>query len=206
MHNIRLRFITLAKADPQLAMEYADELWTINTYETKFFAATVLGSLPNDYLDKSFDRFIDWGSKTSDQEIHEILFTQGTTNIRQSNPNKWLEIIQEWSESNSINQVVTSIYAMRSLIHDPSFQNIPRVFKMVTPLLSMENRKIISTLQFLMSDLAEINPVETSHYLSSVVLSSSSASLKQIVRKSLKSFPEKEQTNLRNILQNISDE
>ncbi len=206
MHHLQQQLSSLAKTKPELALEYADHLWLEDLYEAKFFSAVILGSLPVAYNSEIIERFVAWGSKTSDKEIHQILFKYGTQNIKQSSSTKWLDTIQSWVDSTGVPQAITAIYALQTLINDPSFINLPKVFRILTPLFSMNNRKITTGLTLLVDDLALVNPIETSHYLSNLLLSSSYSTPKQIARKCLKSFPVDEQKKLRTALSNISDE
>jgi hypothetical protein len=204
-HHIQNQFSSLAKNKPELALEYADQLWTQNFYEMKYFAAIILGSLSKDMEPEILKRFIDWGSKTTEKEIHQVLFHFGTQNIRQTSTNKWLETIQTWIDSSEILNAITAIYALQTLVSDEAFQNLPKVFMMISPLFSIKNRKITSTLTWLIQDLAEINPIETAHYLSNLLLSSSYTAPRQIVRKSLKFFPPSDQKKLRFALSNAPE-
>ncbi len=205
MQHLQKQFSALAKTKPELALEYADQLWLEDLYESRFFSAVILGSLPLTYNHKIIDRFVTWGSKTSDKEIHQVLFKYGTQNIKQSSATKWLDIIQNWVDSGGIPQAITAIYALQTLINDPSFINLPKVFRIITPLFSLNNRKITTGLTLLIDDLALINPNETSHYLSNILLSTSYSTPKQIIRKSLKSFPVDEQKILWTALSNLPD-
>jgi len=206
MHHLQQQFSSLAKTKPELALEYADQLWLEDLYEARFFSAVILGALPVAYNRDIIDRFVAWGSKTSDKEIHQVLFKYGTQNIKQSSSTNWLDTIQSWVDSTSVPQAITAIYALQTIINDPAFINLPKVFSIVTPLFSMNNRKITTVLTLLVDDLALTNPTETSHYLTNLLLSSSYPSPKQIIRKTLKSFPEEEQKILKAALSNISDQ
>jgi hypothetical protein len=205
MHHLQQQFLSLAKTKPELALEYADQLWLEDLYEARFFSAVILGSLPINYNHEIIERFIAWGSKTSDKEIHQVLFKYGTQNIKQSSATKWLDTIQSWVDSADVTQAITAIYALQTLINDPSFINLPKVFRILTPLFSMNSRKITTGLTLLVDDLALINPIETSLYLSNLLLSSSHSTPKQIIRKSLGSFPLDEQKKLRTALSNLPD-
>jgi len=205
-HHITQQFSNLIKTNPLLALEYADHIWMDEIYETKYFAALVLGLLPSDYFHLVIDRFVSWGSKTSDKEIHQILFKNGSLNIRKSKGNLWLETISNWIDSTESSKTITAIYALQSQVNDPDFINLPKVFKIITPIFSMNNRKITSGLTSLVDDLAKVNPVETSHFLSSLLLGSSHSSAKLITRKCLQTFPMSEQKKLRIVLSNIQDD
>lgn len=206
MNHLQQQFSSLAKKKPELALEYADHLWLEDLYEARFFSAVILGTLPDTYNLEIMERFVAWGSKTSDKEIHQVLFKYGTQTITHSSSMKWLETIQTWVDSGGVPQAITAIFALQSLVSDPSFVNLPKVFRILTPLFSMNNRKITTGLTLLVNDLALTNPTETSHYLSNLLLSSSYSTPKQIIRKCLKSFPEDEQKKLRIALSNVSDE
>lgn len=206
IHRVQLRLISLAKNKPELALEYADQLWTIEKYETKLFSAIILGNLSETYSKKVIERLLRWGIDSSEYEIHQILFSIGTKNIRQKNQDAWLEIINNWIGSNQPNQIILATSAMRALLQEPSFINLPKLFKMITPLFVFNHRKVISALQILVEELAEKNPNETAYFLSSVLLSSTPKISSQIIRKSLKLFPQKEQKFLRDSLLNLPEE
>jgi hypothetical protein len=204
-HQIQNQFSSLAKKKPDLALEYADALWNQNYYEMKYFAAIILGSLSNEHETEVLSRFVDWGSQSSENEIHQLLFHYGTQNIRLTSTNNWLETIQTWVDSSNVKESITAIFALQTLVADPAFQNLPKVFTIITPLFSLKNRKISAILPSLIDKLAEVNPVETAYYLSNLLLSSPYSAPKQIVRKCLKSFPLDDQKKLRLALVNVPD-
>lgn len=206
MQQLQIQFKSIAHSKPELALEYADQLWLEKSYEAKYFSTVILGSLPVEYIINIIERFVDWGSKTSDKEIHQILFKYGSQNIIQSNSSLWFEMIQNWVDSTSHPQAITAIYALQTLINDPEFINLPKVFKIISPLFSMNNRNITTGLTQLVEDLALKNPNETTHFLSNLLLSSPYSSPKQIIRKCLKFFPKDEQKILRTALINIADD
>jgi hypothetical protein len=206
MHRVQLRLVSLSKQNPELAIEYAEQLWSINTYETKLFAAIIIGNLSEVLKNDVLHRLLKWGMETPDYEIHQLLFINGSKNIRQTNQIIWLDSLLTWIESNDQNQIVIAISAIRALIHDASFVNLPRIYKIITPLFTNTSRKVNAALQILINDLAEINPNETAHFLSSVLLSSLPKVTKQIIRKSLKVFPEKQQLILRTSLLSIPED
>lgn len=202
-HHIQQRLILLGKQNPNLALDYADQLWKDETFETKYFAALLLGSLPPAYTTEIIDRLVRWGSRSADKEIQQVLFSVGSQPIRQSNQAHWLRIIRDWVDSNDINQQITAIYAIQTTINDPQFKNLPGILAILTPLFSVNHRKVIALLSFLMNDLARTNPVETSGYLSNLILRTSHLSTKMIVQKSLKSFPTELQKGIREALSTL---
>lgn len=205
MQHLERQFSSLAQSKPELAIEYADQLWLEEFFEAKYFSAVIIGALPVDYTNDIIERLVAWGSETSDREIHHILFRYGSQAIIQSDQNQWLQTIQNWVESTNLPQAITAIYALQTIINDPSFINLPKVFSIMTPLFSMSNRKVTAGLSLLVEDLAQINPIETSHYLTNLLLSSPYSMPKQIVRKYLKDFPTNEQKKLRLALSNLAD-
>jgi len=206
MHRVQLRLVSLSNKNPELAIDYAEQLWSVNTYETKLFAAIIIGNLSEVLKNEVTQRLLKWGMETTDYEVHQLLFINGSKNIRQTNQNIWLESLLSWIESNDQNQIVIAISAIRALIHDPAFVNLPRIYKIITPLFTNTNRKVNAALQILINDLAEINPNETAHFLSGVLLRFPPKVTKQIIRKSLKLFPEKQQLFLRNSLLSVSED
>jgi hypothetical protein len=206
MHRVQLRLVSLSKKNPELAIEYAEQLWSINTYETKLFAAIIIGNVSEVLRNDVLERLLKWGMETTDYEVHQLLFINGSKKIRQINQNIWLESLITWIDSNDQNQIVIAISAIRALINDPNFVNLPRIFKIIFPLFTNASRKVNAALQILINDLAEINPNETAHFLSSVLLSSPPKVTRQIIRKSLNLFPDKQKLILRNSLLSVSED
>lgn len=206
MHRIQLRLISIAKTNPNLAIEYAEQLWTINFYETKLLSSIILGNLPESSTQLVVQKFLDFGLSANDFEIHQILLLNGSKNIRQTSQNKWLEIIYSWIDSNQTSHIILAISAVRALVQEPSFINLPRIFKIITPLFSIENRRVTSALLMLMTDLVEKNSNETAYFLSSTMLSGAPKITAQFIRKILKLFPPKERQILRDSLSNAYDD
>ncbi len=206
MHRIQLRLISIAKTNSNLAIEYAEQLWSINFYETKLLSSIILGNLPESSTQVVVQKLLDFGLSANDFEIHQILFLNGSKNIRQSNQNKWLEIIYSWIDANQRSQLILAISAIRALVQEPTFINLPRIFKIITPIFSIENRKVSSALLILVTDLIEKNSIETAYFLSSTLLVGAPKISSQIIRKTLKLFPPKERQMLKESLTNTFEE
>ena len=204
--QLQQRFLLLVKINPKLALEYADQLWLDEIYETKYFSGIILGALPVSFSDEILNRLVSWSSQTPDKEIVVLLFDEASKSIRHENSNQWLGIIQNWIDSNDTKQILAAIIALQTTINDSSFINLPRIFNILTPLFSFNNRRIIAGLTSLVSDLANINPGESSSYLITLLLRTSYPSPKQIVRKCLKQFPEENQKKLRQVLSSLTEE
>lgn len=206
IHRIQLRLVSLAKSNPDLALNYADQLWSIGFYETKLFSSLILGNLPDTQTRQVTQKLLSFGLNSNEFEIHQLLFLNGSKNIRQNNQENWLEILNSWININQPSQIIIAIAALRALIQDPTFFNLPRIFKIISPLFTNENRRVIAALQLLVNDLIEKNPTETAYFLSSTLLSSTPRITGQIIRKSLKLFPVKEQKILRESLNTTFEE
>jgi hypothetical protein len=205
MNAIQNKFRLLCEQDPETALDYADQLWNVELYECKYFASIIIGTLPNEYRDQVISRFVDWSSSTTDREIHQILFKNGSSTIIKHNSSEWLSIISEWIDKSSVPYTLTAIYALQSLVQDSSFINFPKVFNILTPLFMIDHRKITSGMVILFETLATQNPIETSYFLSNLLLTTTNPNAKQITKKTLKYFPAAEQKKLRSILSNLND-
>ncbi len=204
--QLQQRFLLLVKNRPQLALEYADQLWLEEVYETKYFSAIILGALPVSYSAEIINRLVSWSAQTPDKEINILLFDEASKSIRHDNSNQWLDIIQNWIDSNETKKILAAIIALQTTINDPTFINLPRILNMITPLFAINNRRIIAVLTSLVSDMAKINPGESLSYLTTLLLRTPYTSPKQIVRKCLKQFSEEDQKKLRQVLSSLSEE
>lgn len=204
--QISQRFLLLVKENPQLALEYADQLWLNEVYESKYFSAIILGALPISFSSEVINRLVSWSAHTPDREINLLLFAEGSSSIRNNSSNQWLEIIQNWIESNETKKILAAIIALQVTINDRSFINLPKLMNILTPLFAMNNRRIVAALTSLMSDMVKIYPGESSNYLITLLLRTSYPSIPQIVRKCLKQFTEEDQKKLRQVLSSLPEE
>jgi len=199
-NQLQLFFIQFAQLNPDLALSYADTIWNEPALEMKQMAGIFMSALPEDKIPEILERVVNWSKDTKDKTLRKIIFNDCTKTIRDHGLNKWLEILTSWVNSGNPHLIIPAIQAIQVLILDPKFKNIPFVFNLFGSISSFHNEKISNELSELIQSLILREPIETTYFVKSILLSQPSSELFRIIRRNLGYFSEEQQENIRQIM------
>lgn len=201
IQHIERALLREVSADPAAAPALADELWNDAHLEVRQIAAGLLGMLPADMQDEGLRRIAAWAKPETDRQILGEVFNRGTVNIRRQAPLRWLETINLWISSSDPAYRRMGIMALQPLIEDRSFENLPAVFKAVSPLIQEYQDLYRSELRRTLIALSRRSPNETAYFLRQMISINSSPELIKLLRQCLPDFPEEVRSRLRTFLQ-----
>ena len=104
LSQVELGLYRWAQETPAKALELADILWKDSKAELRLLAAYLLGAIPIQYEDYVIERIKDWAEGEDNKFYLLTLFHNGTTIIRQRNPQPWVETIHGW-----LSEILTQI-------------------------------------------------------------------------------------------------
>jgi hypothetical protein len=178
-------------------MAVVDQLWTDKYLEIKHLAAILIGLIPASLEDEILARMSRWGKSTPERSILDILFRDGTRQLRKSASTKWIHTIDSWVQSNSPRDLTSSIRALISLVRDPEFENLPVVYNMFSNLTSSFLSFPERDFQDLLLALFEREPKETLFFLKQLLTIGIPEQLIYSIRRLIPDLPKDVQARVR---------
>lgn len=187
----------LAQADSQAALALADALWSDDYLEPRLLGILILSQIPVDPPEAVIQRILTWARPDEDKQILQALLTRGTTRLRIEQTGLWANLSQGWlADTNPAIQAM-GLHALLATAGDLSFENLPAVYRLISPLVQAPPTVLQGELLALLKILAERSPGETAYFLRQVVTINSSTQVKRLFRRCLPFFDEATQSSLR---------
>lgn len=188
---------------PQSAfLALVKELRSRNILEYQLLAVFILGNTPLTPLEPVRDALFDWLAENQDLTINEALLTTGLSRLRCEHPDLWLNRVKTWLEDPSIKRVEAGLHALQPCLEDRTFENLPAVIQLLTPLLIKDHPEIEPELLTSVRTLIKRSPTETA-FLAHQILSqpeNEKSTALRIFRKLISEFPREIQISLRGLI------
>jgi len=185
---------------PLPAMALADSLWPDPYLETRRMAAFILGQAVVDPAQPVLQRLQNWAKPDVPTEIIELLFTLGTASLRKENPGLWLETLQSWLLGPDLERQRLGLKALLPLVEDPSFDNLPPIFRMITVFLHNPQQTLLASLQSLLEALIRRSPTEAHFFLRQILGSPTPPLTIRLIRHIIPLFSAEAQASLRKMM------
>lgn len=186
--------------DPQLVLELIDLLWQQQEVELRQLAAQLLGKLPPDHEEGVIQRIRTWSEESTSPEILPFLHQNASIGIRKNNPERWLDLLNEWESANQDWLARLSIEGVIPLIDDRDFENLPAIFTFITPFIITPGKDYHYDLLTIIEHLSRRSEVETVHFLKKAISLSTDPTMPRFIRRTLEYFSPARQDSLRNAL------
>jgi hypothetical protein len=190
----------LTQADKQSALSLADALWADTHLELRLLAVLILSQIPLDPPDPVMDRLSLWARPDEDKQVLQALLTQGTTQLIRQQPEQWAAMSRDWLTHQNPAVQAMGLHALLATASDPDFEDLPSIFRLISPLVQAPQDKLQGDLLTLLSHLAQRSPRETAYFLRQVVTINATPRVQRLFRRCLPFFSEEIQTNLRGAL------
>jgi hypothetical protein len=194
--QLELDLKPLIKENPQAALALADELWKDDYFEMRQVAIFILRMLPLETPDPVVSRLQKWLSPRVDRGLSRRLLSTGTRQLQDQFPRAWESLIQSLLESDEPELTALGIRGLAEGLQNPHFQNLPAVFRLVSPFIQNPQRDLQNELIHLIEVLAQDAPTETGFFLQQALSISEEPATTRLIKRCLKFFPEKEQATL----------
>ena len=178
-------------------LNLADALWAEGYFEFRLLSAFLLGQVPADGEEEVARRLQAWATPEQDRRILKALFQAGKASLGQSNPDGWLRQITTWLQSEAIPEQALGLRALRAVIADPQFVNLPKIYKLLTPVAASAPPELHPDLASVLAVLAQRSPAETLSFLKYLLKVATEPRITRLVRRCLPLFTEEEQKALR---------
>jgi hypothetical protein len=200
MRRIVSDLTPLVLDDPERALALADQLWIDAWYECRMLAIYILGILPPEHAENIVERLQDWGKTCREDALVDALLDVGGARLRTESPDAFVELVESWLSETDVSSRKVGLRAFPALILNPDFENLPLVFRLISPFLREVTSALETDLLRVVRALAERSPNETAIYLQQILTGPYKPGLTIIVRRSLDVFPQDLQDSLRAIL------
>ena len=142
LRQLERAFTHAASLQPQASLALADRLWQEAYQETLLLSAAILGGLPVDFHLTVIQRISSWATIDLPSSLVASLINLATRQVRQQSLQEWLSTVTTWLRQSDPAHQYFGLLALQPLIKDPQFENLPFVFRVITPFIQSATRWI----------------------------------------------------------------
>lgn len=197
-----------ANNTPHIVLDLCRELWRYGWFEHRLLACQLLGKLPSDYADEIILVVETWCLENHEETLVDAMSTSSLTALHSENTDLLIRKAQEWIDHPEsaaprmpaavlLNFQKLGLRSLAPLIQDPSYENLPKIFKSLKPIMQNPPKILRPDFLDLLRLLGRRSPQETAFYLRNLLDESPTAALQWLVRRTLNTLPEDLQSNLR---------
>ncbi len=170
-----------------LVLPLADALWAHPARESRQLAARLLGIAPVQPIAPVMARLWQWLETAPTPDLQRELLQHGTLRLVAEAPKAYLDAIVEALATPP--RARLGLAALPPLLASPAFENLPRVFRWLTPLLEAPDPDLRPELAAVLRAAASRWPEETVPYVRALWHSHPSPTLAWLIRRLLPGLP-----------------
>jgi hypothetical protein len=165
LRQIELELAALADAHPSEAIALTEALWKDRSLESHLLAARLLGMIPPAQAMPGLTRLPTWLSQSTDELVRKALLTEALERLRHESPEALFLLLEDWLKSPRATMQVWGLRALIPLLYQPDFENLPAVFRILSPTLERAGPTTQLELQECLEALARVSLTETVFFL-----------------------------------------
>ena len=204
MHQLELELGKTCQEQPEQALSIIEALWHDPYLEPRLLATTLLGSIPASHQEAVVQTLRDWAVPEENFRMLDSLFRNGTISLRRSAPEALFKLFEEWLNSSQVATQSMGVRALIPMIEDQAFENLPPVFRLISPLVQRSPAPLFTDLQAVIEALAQRTPIETAYFLRQALGMAPGPAITRLIRRCLPRFNPAQQASLRAALQAAS--
>jgi hypothetical protein len=185
------------KSNPESILPLCDALWVEPNYDLQLLAARLLGLIPIESPEPLIDRLHLWVCSGLDKRLLDGLLEYGMMQFHQNAPGQVLELISSWLTTSDHSLQHAGMRALLPLIADSGTENLPAVFRLLTPFTRIAPSNLRPDILAVLSALAHSSPNETAYFLRQSLASPDNPDTPWLIRQVLSEFPPETQMGLR---------
>ena len=203
--QIEIALQNQVKSEPETGIIIADYLWQESWLECRSLAFLILGWIsPNPTIDIA-GRLLDWCKVCGYDRTMDTAIARGITELWRGLPDYMSTQLESWLASSDPVFRKWGLRVVQALVSDPAINNLPIIFRLLTPFVQSVNVPPDTDLLFAVRSLAEQNPQETAFFLRRNLTASENDGIYTLIRQSLDSFTSPIQEDLRDYLHQMRD-
>ena len=191
-----------AQNAPMLLLNLCDALWLENNFESKLLACELVSLIPTDYAETVFIVTSNWLIQSSNIYLQKAIIEKSLYQIRKQKGEEFLTTFTFFIQSPNIAENKIGLLALKTVLNDEAFINLPRLFQILTPMMRNFPEEITMDVSFVIELLIIKSPLETLHFLSQTYSVNPSIRFQAIIRKVIPQFSETHQHTLRVLINN----
>lgn len=197
LRQVLQELISRASEKPDQALALCDALWQEPYLETRLLATMLLGQIPPDSPEPITQRVNAWAQPDLESALLKALLTNGFSRLRQANSQAIMKLIQGWIYSEDKFHRQLALHALRPLIEDQNFENLPAFYQLIQPMTRKTPSGLRADLLDILTALVHRSPYETAYFLRQTMESPNAVDTPWYIRQTLREFPAELQDSLR---------
>jgi hypothetical protein len=169
LRQIQAELQPLAGIHSMDAIALTNALWKAGSLEARLLAACLLGSIPLAQAIPSLARLPEWLAQSTDKEVQSALLTDSFSRLRRENPESFFLLLEEWLKSPRNSLQAWGLRALIPMLTDPTFENLPTVFRILRPAITFAGPVTQLDLQACIATLEKVSQTETQAYLRDII-------------------------------------
>jgi hypothetical protein len=178
----------VATTDVENSLQLADILWGDNWLECRQLALSILSWIPAVQAESLIARIKRWGEESRIDRIMSASLAKALLSLGKNSPEIVFELLDYWLKSSETGTRKLGLRIIPSLVRDPTFMYLPRIFNMLTPFVQRVSLVPDVDLVEAIRMLAQKSPKETSYYLRRNLTLSENPGVYALIRQSLDAF------------------
>lgn len=187
----------LAPANPEATLALCDALWAERYLECRLLAAHLLGALSPEQAEAVLKRISLWGGAGVEERLLKTLLDQGLARLRREAGDKVLRLAAEQLSAPEPLGQQLGLQILLSLLDEPDFENLPAVFRLLSPYLRLAPASLRPDIVAVLTRLARLSPQETAFVLKQVLETVEAPDPVWLTRQVLDEFPPETRRRLR---------
>jgi DNA alkylation repair enzyme len=197
MRQVWQVLLPLISLRPEAAFGLCDALWAEPNLDLRLLAAQLLGQLPVQPPEPVLERLQSWVRSTAEERLLDGLLHQGLMRLQQDAPERLLELVTIWLASSELPTQQTGLRALLLLITETSTENLPTIFRLLTPFLRIAPSRLRPNILTALTALAQRSPYESAYILRQNLTAPDNPDTAWLIRQVLDEFPEETKAGLR---------
>ena len=201
LRQVRIDLVPFVAMDKDSALVLCDALWVEPYLEFRLLAVDLLGLIPADFPEEILERINAWAVPGTEDRLLDGLVNEGLTQVQKWTPERYLTQLEEWLTAEEDFSRRIGLKAISITLSDRDFENLPRLFRLLAPLVRSTPSQLRPDLLDVMRELARRSPNEAAFFLrNNLTVMVDDDSTAWLIRNSARYFPEDVQRNLKNAL------
>ncbi|MEI7844827.1 MAG: hypothetical protein WCK35_03390 [Chloroflexota bacterium] len=188
LRQIEMEIGPLAATFPDQTIALTNSLWKDGYLESRLLAAALLGRIHPETI-FLLEHITAWVSHTRDNSLRRALLRTSLSRIRKETPSKFLLLMRDWLDPSTPKMWANAIHAIIPLLEDPTYQNLPPVYTLLSPAIKSMPSIMQNDLADLINALYIASPIETTFFLRQVIIGASSHQMPITIRRILPQLP-----------------
>jgi len=201
LRQVRTDLAPYVAMDKESALVLCDTLWEEPYLEFRLLAIDLLGLIPTDFPDEILARIKSWAVPGTEDRLLNALVNEGLTQVRKGTPERYITQLEEWLTAEEYFSRRIGLKAVSITVSDRDFENLPRLFRLLAPLIRSTPSQLRPDLLDVMRALAMRSPNESAFFLrQNLTVMADDDSTAWLIRNSVRYFPEEGQRSLKTAL------